>query len=117
MESTPPRHALGPRPPERPAAGRGEPSAAETVLLVATVVFLDAVVVAWMLFRISWSYGWMAGSTDMSEAARAEVAQVGAAALAFWLLVLGVGRQWKLLAFQVLALGTATLVLWRSDFP
>ncbi|WP_407560087.1 hypothetical protein [Streptomyces sp. 184] len=117
MVSTPSWHDLDPIPPERPTAGRGEPSTAETVLMVVTALFLDAVLVAWMLFSISWSEGWMAGSTDMSESARVEVAQVGVGVIALWVLVLGIGRRWRLLAFQVLALGTATLVLWRSDFP
>lgn len=91
MESTPSWHAPDPGPPERPRTERGKPSTAERVLRVVTVVFLDAVVVAWMLFAISFSRGWMPGSTDMSESARGDVAQVGAAVIAFWLLVLGVG--------------------------
>ncbi|WBB57667.1 hypothetical protein O7599_18435 [Streptomyces sp. WMMC500] len=117
MEPTPSWHAPDPTPPERLSVTWREPSTAETVLLVATVLFLDAVVIAWMVFSISFSGGWLPGSTDMSESARAEAAWVGAAAIGFWALVLGVGRQWRMLAFQVVALGTATLVLWRSDFP
>lgn len=116
MESTPSWHTPDPLPPERPAARR-EPSTAETVLLVVTVLFLDAVLVAWMLFALTLSAGWLPGSTDMSESARVEVAQVGAAALAFWMLVLGIGRQWALLAFQVVALGSVTLLLWRTGLP
>ncbi len=110
MDTAPSLHPLA-------TARRGKPSTAERVVLVATVVFLDMVVIAWMLFTISWSKPWLPGSTDMSESARVDAAQVGAGIIAFWVLTLGFGRRWGLLTFQVLFLGAATLVFWLSDFP